>query len=288
MGDGFRSNCGTRRRRATVTGASAGIGEAFAERLAREGWDLRIVARSGGRLQALAKRLRKEHGIRVQVLPADLTDPVALRALEQRLARDVHLELLVNDAGMGDFGAFAKRNREVEDAEIRLNVLAVVRLTHAALRGMFRRGRGAVINVSSTAAFQPCPYFATYGATKAFLNSFTEALHEELRGSELRVQALCPGLTHTEIFERAGAEVSGLPSFLWMEPEAVVAESLSALERGTVICVPGLGNRALTSLSRLVPHDVSRRVAGILMQRVKERRPRAPSREPGKPRTPSG
>jgi len=271
-------------RRATVTGASAGLGQAFAERLARDGWDLRIVARNAARLQALAKRLRGEHGIGVQVVRADLTNPAALRALEQRLARDAHLELLVNDAGMGDFGAFAGRDREVEEAEIRLNALAVVRLTHAALRGMLRRGRGAVINVSSTAAFQPCPYFAIYGATKAFLNSFSEALHEELRGSGVRVQALCPGLTHTEIFERAGADASGLPSFLWMEPEAVVAESLSALERGTVVCVPGFGNRALTSLSRLVPHDVSRRLAGILAQRVQERPPRARSRGPRKRR----
>jgi short-subunit dehydrogenase len=260
-----------------VTGASGGIGQAFAERLAREGWDLRVVARSAGRLHALAKRLRAEHGVQVQVLPADLTDPVALRALERSLARDPRLELVVNDAGMGDFGAFATRDLEVEDAEIRLNVLAVVRLTHAALRGMLRRGRGAVINVSSTAAFQPCPYAATYGATKAFLNSFTEALDLELRGSGVRVQALCPGLTHTEIFEKAGADVSRLPSFLWMESDAVVAESLAALKRGGVVCVPGLGNRALASLSQLLPHDVSRRVAGMLMHQVKERRPRAAS-----------
>ena len=116
-------------RRATVTGASAGIGQAFAERLARDGWDLRIVARNAGRLRELAKRLRGEHGSQVQVLPADLTDPVALRALERRLARDAHLELLVNDAGIGDFGAFASRDREVEEVAIRLNALAVVRPT---------------------------------------------------------------------------------------------------------------------------------------------------------------
>jgi short-subunit dehydrogenase len=275
-----------RRRRAAVTGASTGIGQAFSERLARDGWDLCIVARRAGRLEALAKRLRAEHGTKVQVLPADLTDPAALRALEGRLARDARLELLVNDAGMGDFGAFARHDREVVDAEVRLNVLTVVRLTHAALRGMLRRRRGAIVNVSSTMAFQPFPYAAIYGATKAFLNSFTEALHEELRGSGVRVQSLCPGLTHTEIFASAGADVSSLPSFLWMEPEAVVAESLSALERGAVVCVPGLGNRALSSLSRLVPHELSRRVAGVLMQQVKERRPGARPRKPG-PRTPA-
>jgi hypothetical protein len=279
-------NRAARRRRATVTGASTGIGEAFAERLAGDGWDLCIVARRAERLEALAKRLRAAHGTGVQVVPADLTDPAALRALERRLVRDARLELLVNDAGMGDFGAFASRDPEEVESEIRLNVLAVVRLTHAALRGMRRRRRGAVVNVSSTMAFQPFPYAAIYGATKAFLNSFTEALHEELRGSGVRVQSLCPGLTHTEIFEKAGAEVSGLPSFLWMEPQAVVAESLSALARGTVVCVPGLGNRALASLSQLVPHELSRRVAGTLMQQVKGRPARKPSHKP-RPRRPA-
>jgi hypothetical protein len=274
------------RRRAAVTGASTGIGQAFSERLARDGWDVCVVARSTRRLEALAKRLRSEHGTHVQVVTADLTDPVALRALERRLARDARLELLVNDAGMGDFGAFESRDPDVVDTEIRLNVLAVVRLTHAALRGMLRRGRGAIINVSSTAAFQPFPYAAVYGATKAFLNNFTEALHEELRGSGVRVQSLCPGLTHTEIFTRAGADVSGLPSFLWMDPEDVVAESLSSLERGTVSCVPGFGNRALTSLTRLVPHEVTRRVAGVLMQQVKGRRPWTSTRKP-RPRRPA-
>jgi uncharacterized protein len=267
------------RRRAAVTGASTGIGRAFSERLAQEGWDVCVVARSTRRLEALAKRLRSEHETHVQVVTADLTDPVALRALERRLARDARLDLLVNDAGMGDFGAFESRDPDVADTEIRLNVLAVVRLTHAALRGMLRRGRGAIINVSSTAAFQPFPYAAVYGATKAFLNSFTEALHEELRGSGVRAQSLCPGLTHTEIFTKAGADVSGLPSFLWMNPEDVVAESLSALERGTVLCVPGFSNRALTSLTRLVPHEVTRRVAGVLMQQVKGRRPRTGTRK---------
>lgn len=262
-----------------MTGASTGIGRAFCERLAREGWDLCIVARSSGRLEALAKELRAQHGIRVQVVTADLTDPVALRALERRLARDVRLELLVNDAGMGDFAGFALRDLDSADHEIRLNVLGVVRLTHAALRSMLRRRRGAVINVSSTAAFQPFPYASIYGATKAFLNSFTEALHEELRGSGVSVQCLCPGLTHTEIFAKAGADVSALPAFFWMEPDEVVAASLLALEQGKVVCVPGFGNRALASLSQLVPREVTRRVAGALMQRVKPRRPgtRSPS-----------
>ena len=255
------------RPRALVTGASAGIGSAFAERLASDGFDLIVVARRRARLELLAHRLERAYGVRVEVLAADLTQAAGLRSVESRTARDARLELLVNDAGLGEFGRFTEQARERQNAEIRLNVLALVRLTHAALPGMVRRGRGAVINVSSTAAFQPCPNFAIYGATKAFLNSFTEALHEELRGSGVGVQALCPGLTHTEIFARAGADVARLPAFLWMEADAVVDSSLAALSRGEVICVPGLGNRAISSLARLLPRTVTRRVLSVLGRR---------------------
>jgi uncharacterized protein len=252
------------RPRALVTGASAGIGRAFAARLARDGFDLVLVARRKPVLDALAARFDGLHGTEAEVLAADLLAPAGLRRVERRIATDRRLELLVNDAGLGDFGSFVGHRRERADAEVRLNALALARLTHAALPGMIRRGRGAVINVSSTAAFQPCPNFATYGATKAFVNSFTEALHEELRGTGVGIQALCPGLTHTEIFERAGTDTSRLPSFLWMEPDEVVDASLAALARGEVICVPGLGNRALSSLSRLLPHTVSRQIARVI------------------------
>jgi short-subunit dehydrogenase len=258
------------RRRALVTGASAGIGTAFANRLARDGWALTLVARRHGRLEDLAAELRARHAIDVTVLAADLTEAAGLGAVVDAIEADDDLELLVNDAGMGDFVVFAESRWAREEAEIRLNVLAVAQLTHAALPPMIKRGRGAVINVSSVAAFQPCPYMATYGATKAFLNSFTEALHEELRGTGVYVQALCPGLTHTEIFARAGADTSDLPSFLWMEPEAVVDESLAALERQAIVCVPGLGNRALTTLSRVLPAEISRRIAAFIAGRIKE------------------
>jgi short-subunit dehydrogenase len=267
-------------RRALVTGASSGIGEAFARRLAREGWALRLVARRRNRLEALAAELRARHRTPADVLAVDLTDAAGLRVVERALGRDPRLELLVNDAGMGDFGRFVARDRDREEAEIRLNVLAVVRLTHAALPGMIARGRGAVINVSSLAAFQPTAYMASYGATKAFLNSFTGALHEELRGTGVAVQALCPGFTHTEIFAHAGADPSALPSFLWMEPEEVVATSLAALARGDVICVPGLGNRALSTLSQLLPAEVRRWLAALVTGRVQEAPP-APARKPG-------
>jgi short-subunit dehydrogenase len=247
------------RRAAAVTGASAGIGEAFARALARDGYDLLLVARRRPRLERLARELEREHGAHVKLMGADLTRPSRLRAVEDALETLPRLDLLVNNAGLGDFDPFRRSSRAREDAEVRLNVLAVVRLTH----GMVRRRRGAIINVSSTAAFAPCPNFATYGATKAFVNSFTEALHGELRGSGVRVQALCPGLTHTEIFEQAGVDTSGLPGFLWMEPVAVVEESLAALDRGQVVFVPGLGNRAVSSLVRVLPHAASSRVTAV-------------------------
>jgi uncharacterized protein len=258
-----------RRRSALVTGASVGIGHAFAERLARDGLDLTIVARRGARLRSLARRLHGRYAVRVAVLVADLTKEEDLAAVEKRVSRDRTLDLLVNDAGMGDFGPFHERDRESHAAEIRLNILAVVRLTHAALPGMLRRGGGAVINVSSLAAFQPCPFIATYGATKAFLNSFSEALREELRGTGVRVQALCPGGTQTELFERAGVDVSGLPSFVWMEPDAVVDASLAALARGGGICVPGIGNRALSSVTGLLPTELLLRVGGAMGRRIR-------------------
>lgn len=258
------------RRRAVVTGASAGIGLAFAERLARDGWDLRLVARRRDRLEALTRKLKLQHRVAVELVAADLTRLDDLASLERRIARDRRVELVVNNAGMGDFGSFVERDRDVETAEIQLNTLAVMRLTHSALPGFLRRGRGAVINVSSTAGFQPCPHLAVYAATKAFLNSFTESLAVELSGTGVRIQALCPGFTRTEIFERAGADVSGLPSFVWMDPHDVVDESLDALARGNVICVPGFANRALSSLSRVLPHEASSRIAGMLTRRVKQ------------------
>jgi hypothetical protein len=248
---------------AAVTGASAGIGTAFAWSLAARGYDLLLVARRKRRLDSIAREIKAEHSIRVDVMAADLTVPARLRAVEDRLSRSRRLELLVNDAGLGDFSPFVASDRDREDAEIRLNALAVVRLCHAALPGMVRRRCGGIINVSSTASFAPCPGFATYGATKAFLNSFTEALEAEIAGSGVRVQALCPGLTHTEIFEKAGADTSTLPDLLWMEPSDVAEESLDALDAGPVVFVPGLGNRALSALVRMLPHVASRRITAV-------------------------
>jgi len=257
-----------RARRALVTGASAGIGAAFAERLARDGWELCVVARRRQRLEKMARRLRGEHGVDVEVMVADLTDGRALRRLEGRIADDERLELLINNAGFADFGHFVDLERDVQESEIQLDVIAVVRLTHAALPSMLKRRHGTIINVSSLAALTPGPNYAVYSGCKSFINTFTEALHFELVGTGIRLQALCPGLTRTEIFTTAHADVSALPSFLWMEPHAVVDESLAALESGDLVCVPGLANQTLSSLSRMVPKEFAGRIANFLGERA--------------------
>lgn len=254
-------------RRALVTGASSGIGSAFAAHLARDGYDLVLVARNGARLSALSSQLRERHGAAVRVVPADLTQAAELHSVEREIAQHP-LDLLVNNAGFATNGRFATLSPDREEEEIKLNVVAVVRLARAALPGMLARKRGAIINVSSLAALQPGPNTATYAASKAFVNSFTEALSEEVRGSGVRVQVLCPGFTRTEFQERAGIDASRIPPVAWMTAEAVVDASLAALKRGDVVCVPGVVNRLLAAAVATVPRALVRRATGILSNRV--------------------
>jgi short-subunit dehydrogenase len=249
-----------------VTGASSGIGRAFAERLARDQYDLILVARGRERLESLAAELRRARNVDVEVLPADLADSAGLAAVEARLGTET-LDLLVNNAGFGSFGRFHTLAREGEQAQIRLNVLALVTLTHAALPAMVERGRGAVINVSSLGGEAPLPYSATYGATKAFVTSFTLALAEELRGSGVRLQALLPGFTRTEFQERAGIDSARLPSLVWLDAGEVAEASLAALGRGQVVCVPGAAYRLFAGAQRLIPRGVLGRITAGLTGR---------------------
>ncbi|MBI3782860.1 MAG: SDR family oxidoreductase [Deltaproteobacteria bacterium] len=256
------------KKRALITGASSGIGAAFARHLARDGYDVVLVARSRERLDDLAGELQAQHGVAAEALPADLTDPPELHIVEEMLADGVGLDLLVNNAGFGTGGAFRELEVNQEESEIRLNVVALVRLTRAALPSMVARNSGAIINVSSLAGFQAAPFNATYGATKAFVNSFTESLAEELRGSAVKVQMLCPGFTRTEFQERASLDVSGVPSFAWMSAEAVVDASLTALQRGDLVCIPGMQNKMVATLTSLLPRSLTRRVSGMLTRSV--------------------
>lgn len=257
---------------ALVTGASTGLGAVFATALARTQHDVILVARNRQRLEALARQLWQSYGVIAEVCVADLTQPEALQQIEEKIRREPRIDMLVNNAGFGTTGPFATLDPEREEEQIRLNVIALVRLTRAALPGMIARGSGTIINLSSLSALLPGPYDATYGATKAFVNSFTEAIHEELRGTGVRVQALCPGFTHTEFQQRAGFNTAAIPSLAWMTPEAVVEASLAALQRGKVVYVPGLKNRLLATLIKVLPRRLVSRCAGFLAGRVLGRR----------------
>ena len=241
----------TVRPRALVTGASSGIGAAFAERLARDQYDLIVVARRRERLEALAQRLHEHDHVTVEVIMADLTQPGDLRAVETRIAKDTTLELLINNAGFGGYMPFVALDPDRAEELIRLQVVAVTRLTRAALPGMIARGHGAIINVSSRLAFSAAlssptmPKRATYAATKAYINTFTQILHDELAGTGVRVQALCPGVVRTEFHERMGQDPRQLPAAIVMMPEDIVEASLAGLRLGEVLCVPALDDPGL-------------------------------------------
>jgi len=246
-----------------VTGASSGIGRAFAVSLAASGSDLVLVARRADRLDELAARLRLDHGADVEVLVADLTDDGDLEKVELRLGDETApVDLLVNNAGFATSGKFAELPIDGEVAEIRLNVLAPVRLTRAALPSMIEQGHGGVVNVSSITAFQPLPHWATYAASKAYLTSFSEAVHEEVRNQGVVVLALMPGFTHTEFHGHVGVPPVGIPGPMWMDAEQVVKSALAALGRRRASRVPGLLNRLVAMVSRLTPRALSRRVVG--------------------------
>ena len=253
---------------ALVTGASSGIGAAFARALATRGHDLVVVARDTDRLRALAARLEADHGAATEVLTADLVDPDGVGRVAARLARDDEpVDLLVNNAGFGTSGNFRDLPVAQEEAEIRLNVVALVRLTHAALGPMVARGRGGVINVSSVAAYQATPGSATYGGTKAFVSNFSNALHEELRGTGVKLMVLAPGFTRTEFHERAGI-TGALPEIFWQDADDVVDQALRDYDKGRAVCIPGALNVAAAAFSASLPAGVTRRVSGMVTRRT--------------------
>lgn len=238
---------------ALITGASSGIGATFARHLAARGHNLILVARREERLRALAAELEQQHRITAEVLVADLSIPDGLERVEKRIAELDSLGMLINNAGVGAPDKFAEIDVRKALAMIQVHVIASVRLTRAALPGMIARGRGAIINVSSLAAFFPMPGNTTYCATKAYLNAFSLALQAELRGTGVQVQALCPSFTHTEFHdspEYQDFDRSQIPKPFWMSAEQVVTASLNALGNGRVISIPGVTNRLLALLAR--------------------------------------
>ena len=252
---------------ALITGASVGIGEQFARQLSERGHDVVLVARDAARLEALAKEIDGRNGAHAEVLTADLTDPQQLATVE---ARARHVDLLVNNAGFGTFGSFHTLDIDTEIREINLNVIALVRLTHAAAAAMVERGRGGILNVSSLAGFQPGPSNGTYGATKAFVTSFTEAVHEELRGTGVSVTVLCPGFTHTEFQSRANVPAGSVPGFMWQEAPEVARAGLDGVAKNKAVVIPGTTNKVMGTLSALTPHAITRRLGGAILKRAAE------------------
>jgi uncharacterized protein len=259
------------RGQALITGASSGIGEVYARRLAAAGFDLILVARREERLQDLAEELTNAHPISAAVLVADLAVDDDISRVAEHIEYATDLVLLINNAGFGTRGNFieADVNRQLD--MIRVHDLAAVALARAALPGLVERGAGAVINVSSVSAFFPSPGGATYSASKVFLNNFSEALQSELTGTEVRVQALCPGFFYSEFHDTPdyeGFTRDQIPDVLWMTAEQVVDESLAALAGNKVIVVPGRQYRAIVKAAQSPVGGSIRRLARDIRRRM--------------------
>jgi short-subunit dehydrogenase len=242
-----------------VTGASAGIGADIARELASRGHGVTLVARREDRLRELASELESQHGVRAEVVACDLSHYNARQRLIAELdERALTVEILVNNAGFGSAGIFQDLDQETERRMVRTNIDALHHLCSVYVPPMVRRGHGAVLNVASTAAFQPLPRQATYGATKAFVLSFTEALHSDLGGTGVTATALCPGPVKTEFVDVAGMgdAADGTPSFVWMSAEDTARAGVRGLERGKRVVVPGALNRATTISGQHTPRAV--------------------------------
>ena len=258
---------------AFITGATAGIGAAFARRLAADGMDLVLLARDAGRLEQAARDYRARYGSTVETMSADLATDAGIAAAERRVADGV--DLLVNNAGFAMRGRFLDVPVEDELKMLRVHCEAVLRLTYAAVPGMSDRGRGAIINVASVAAFFSR---GTYGASKAWVVGFSQGIEQDIRvrggrrgqgGPGVRVMALCPGFVHTEFHQRADMDMSRIPEFMWLDADSVVRDALRDLRRGVAVCVPGAQYKTLVGLGKLVPRTLTGRISARTGRRYK-------------------
>ena len=250
---------------ALVTGASAGIGRALAAEFAANGHDVVLVARRETELLALANRLEDDHGIRAYAIDADLASvDAAAKLYEATAERDVQVDVLVNNVGIGTQGAFVENDLGRELDQLQLNVVTPTQLTHRYGREMAARGRGGVLNVASTAAWLPGPFMSVYYASKAYVKSFSEGIAAELRGEGVDVTALCPGPVDTEFQTRAGNEDTPLGSGEMQDARAVARAGYEGLQAGETIVVTGLRYRLLTRLSNVLPNRLTRRLTAWL------------------------
>lgn len=244
---------------ALITGATAGLGAAFAARLARDGHHLVLAARNTERLHAQATDLHDRHGVEVSVLTADLGTDEGIAALEQRVGdRDRPVDLLVNNAGFGNKGRFLEVPMADELTMLRVHCEAVLRSTAAAVESMRSRGRGGVVNVASVAAFLPR---GTYGASKAWVTQFTQGVAADMAGSGVRLMALCPGFVRTEFHQRAGMDAGNVPRWMWLETGRVVDAALADLSRGRTLSIPDPRYKAMMGLTKLAPRAMLTRAS---------------------------
>ncbi|NGN67250.1 SDR family oxidoreductase [Streptomyces sp. A7024] len=244
---------------ALITGSTAGIGAAFARRLAADGYDLVLVARDSERLRKQARELTDRHRIEAEVLSADLAEDAGIASVEARLAStDRPVGLLVNNAGFGNKGRYLEVPMADELRMLKVHCEAVLRLTSAAVPGMRDRGRGGVINVASVAAFVPR---GTYGASKAWVVQFTQGIAKDLTGTGVRPMALCPGFVRTEFHSRAGMGTDNIPSWMWLDADRVVDAGLADLAKGKTLSVPDPRYKALLGASKLVPRGMLGKVS---------------------------
>jgi len=259
---------------AVITGASSGLGAAFAGKLAARGYDLLLIARREDRLQSIARALGEQHHVSAEILVADLTDDAALEMVATRIRDAASLGLLVNNAGFGTLGYFFDADPHSQAQMHRLHVIATLRLSHAALGNLVPRavaGTG-IINVSSVAAYGASPQNVSYCATKTWMNRFTEGLAIELavKSSPVAVQALCPGFTRTEFQDAMGMDPSAIPASLWMPADFVVEESLRGFDRRDVFVIPGWRYKLLVWIMKLVPSGLMRSASIRAAQRYKQ------------------
>jgi short-subunit dehydrogenase len=234
-----QSNKGT----AVVTGASSGIGAVYADRLAGQGYDLVLVARRADRLEELAGKLRDAYGRSVGVISADLSDDGDLRRVEQAIAADDSVTLLVNNAGLGGAQTLATADADLAERIIKVNVIALTRLTRAVLPGLLARNRGAIVNIASVLAYDTS-FGGIYSGTKAYVVNFTEGLHREVEGTGVTVQAVLPGATRTDFWEVAGSDINNVPQEIVMTADAMVDAALAGLAQGEAVTVPALADAA--------------------------------------------
>ena len=252
---------------ALITGASSGIGAEIARGLAARGLSVTLVARREDRLRELADEITELHGVEAEVVTGDVsTERSRKKLIDEIERRGLTVEVLVNNAGFGSGGRFTELDASKEASMVRTNVEAVVGLTGHYLPQMAARGRGAVLNVASLIAFQPVPYQATYGATKAFVLSFTDALHEEMRGTGVTVCAVCPGPVRTEFGEQGGfgGADDKIPDFIWLEADKVAEDAIEGMEKGERVVVPG----ALNQLAAFSGHYMPRSMLLPIVRRV--------------------